>query len=177
MNLLDIKGYAIAGVAAFVLGSAAGGWGAWEIQANKYEKQLSEKDTKYATDMKSVSDAATIAQSDQLKKFNDMVADNAANDAAKTKELNDAKAKNSTLNRQLATAAVRVRVPVVRTDPAGSNDVRSATGTAGVDDGAGTAELDPAFAAGLERITGDGDEEIIKLTGLQKYVTDSCLKK
>lgn len=62
-------------------------------------------------------------------------------------------------------AAGRRRLPVLvrahAADPAGPVD---AAGAAGVDTGAAaTAELDPAVAAGLARLTGEGDAAIVRL--------------
>lgn len=73
-------------------------------------------------------------------------------------------------DRALRSGALRVRVPVAggclsEAVPAGP----SASGA----DGRATAELDPAFAAALERITDDGDAGLRQLAALQEWAADA----
>lgn len=63
--------------------------------------------------------------------------------------------------------AIRVRVPARCAPPSAEH-----TGTAGLDHGAETAELDPAFAAAVARIVADGDATAIQLTALQAYTAE-----
>lgn len=84
----------------------------------------------------------------------------AARDAQHRKELERVQSEKDLLERQLGTGAVRVSVParpaacrpVVASDPAPTGEPQEAR-----------AELDPAFAAALAGITGDGDSAITDL--------------
>ncbi|MDR3427911.1 lysis system i-spanin subunit Rz [Silvimonas sp.] len=99
-------------------------------------------------------------------------ASSAANDAAAHKETKDAQDKLASLQRTIDRGAVRVFVPARCSAAAGSTQTASAvSGT----DGAGTAELSPAFASALAGIAGDADRLAIKISHLQDYIQLVCL--
>ncbi|SCX53129.1 lysis system i-spanin subunit Rz [Variovorax sp. EL159] len=84
----------------------------------------------------------------------------AARDAAHAKEIERVQGEKALLKRQLSTGAVRVSVPVrTTTCPAGGNTGAAAAGQPAE----ARAELDPAFAADVAGITGEGDEAIYDL--------------
>ena len=90
-------------------------------------------------------------------------------DTKHTTELTNAQADITKLRADVADGkrrlSVKARCPAVR-----------ATGTAtSVDDAEARAELDPAAAGRIIGITGDGDEGLIALAGLQEYVATVCL--
>lgn len=81
-------------------------------------------------------------------------------DAEHFKELSNAKSENDKLRRDLAAGTKRVRVSV--------RDCK-ATATASVDDATSTAELLPADAENIFRITGEADQTAIQLKALQDW--------
>ncbi|SOD27669.1 Bacteriophage Rz lysis protein [Variovorax sp. YR752] len=84
----------------------------------------------------------------------------AARDAAHAKEIERVQGEKALLERQLFTGAVRVSVPTrITTCPAGGNAGAAAAGQPAQ----ARAELDPAFAAAVAGITGEGDEAIYDL--------------
>lgn len=125
--------------------------------------------------------SGTLHDNESLRAANDAaVANKLADDklrdtlAAKDKkhfeELSNARIENDKLRLDLAAGTKRVRVAV-------SNC--KATTTASVDDAAGTAELLPADAENIFRITGEADRAAIQLTALQNWaiaVTGSTAK-
>lgn len=80
-------------------------------------------------------------------------------------ELRHAQEVNGQLSAQLAAARQRMRVPIVAADRFA--DVPVGTGSAGVDDGAQYADIQPAAAADLARLAADADACAVKLTALQ----------
>lgn len=81
-------------------------------------------------------------------------------DAEHFKELSNAKYENDKLRRDLAAGTKRVRVAVRQCEPAGSSSV---------DNAAATAELLPADAENIFRITGEADQTAIQLKALQDW--------
>ncbi|CAN7657362.1 lysis system i-spanin subunit Rz [Aquipseudomonas alcaligenes] len=73
-------------------------------------------------------------------------------------------------------AADRQRLLVKVRSPASCYGVPTATGAAGVDDGAQYAELHPATAADLAALAGDADSCAVRLKGLQAWVREVTAK-
>lgn len=92
-------------------------------------------------------------------------------DTEHTKELTDARKENDQLRADVATGQRRLSVLATS-----CSTVRTATSTTGLDDGATRADIDPAAAERIVRITNDGDEGLIALRGLQQYVTEICMR-
>ena len=90
----------------------------------------------------------------------DMVNGLAARDAAHAKEIERVQAEKAHLEHQLSTGGVRVSVPV---RPAACRPAISADPAATGQPAEARTELDPAFAAALAGITGDGDTAIVDL--------------
>ena len=91
-------------------------------------------------------------------------------DTEHTKAMTDAQATNNQLRAAVASGARRLSFKA--TCPA----VRATAGAARVDDAEARADIDPAAAERIVAITGDGDEAIVALNGLQDYVRTVCLK-
>ena len=88
-------------------------------------------------------------------------------DLQRYQELTHAQENTDRLAADLATARQRLRV---RIDPASCPGLPAATGAVSMDDGAGArADLHPAVAAGVVRVTGRADECRARLTALQEW--------
>ncbi|GAB7128790.1 hypothetical protein JCM19000A_32980 [Silvimonas sp. JCM 19000] len=88
-------------------------------------------------------------------------------DKQRYEEQRRANQENQRMQRALAAGAVRVRI-AARCDAA--SGVSALASAASVDDGAATAELDPAIASDLEGIANDGDSAIYQLSALQDWL-------
>ncbi|MEZ0553843.1 lysis system i-spanin subunit Rz, partial [Pseudomonas sp. Env-33] len=93
----------------------------------------------------------------------------AGQDQQHSKELSDAQRNQARLRDQLATADVRLSV-LLGEDPASSCNVPAAPGAVGVVHAARRAQLNPAHAQRIIRITDDGDSALIALRACQAYV-------
>lgn len=89
-------------------------------------------------------------------------------DTEHTKVLTDVQAKNKAQLARVGAGTQRLSVPA--TCPA----VRTSATASGLDDAEARAELDPAAAERILTAGNDGDEAIIALTGLQKYINTAC---
>jgi len=108
---------------------------------------------------------AVIAEQQQIRA--QLVQQLAAIDQQRYQELTHAQTTTDALAADLAAARQRLRV---RIDPTSCGGVPAATGAAGVDDGAGArADLHPAAAAGLVRVTGRADQCRARLMALQEW--------
>lgn len=88
-------------------------------------------------------------------------------DTQHTQELAHAQRTNADLRADVA--AGRRRLSVAARCP-----VQSTTGATGLDNAQARAELDPAAAERVIRITNDGDDAIRALSALQDYVSAAC---
>ncbi|MBC6626167.1 lysis system i-spanin subunit Rz [Pseudomonas sp.] len=162
-----------ASVLAVLLIAGTGAWGAWTVQDWRYGNALAKQETKAAEKAQGIA-AATAAQ---LKREQDQrLALEGRLKAAETahyKELTDAKKARQLVLDRLATTDLRLSVLLaagtVRADSAGMS---TATGAGGLDHGAARAELDPAHAQRIIRITGDGDDGLTALAACQGWVRE-----
>lgn len=92
-------------------------------------------------------------------------------DTTQTQELANVRAENARLADELLSAHRSLSV-LTATPAACPGRVPAATGTAGVDDGAGRADIHPADARRVVAITGDADECAVRLTALQRWVRE-----
>lgn len=126
-----------------------------------------------ARDAVTLSDAKVSSLRVTLRLSRELLGDRDAIDTKATQELNDAKARIDQLHDDIRAGkrrlSVAARCPSVRA--AGD------TGAASMDDAAARAELDPAAAGRIIRITDDGDQGLIALRGLQDYITNVCLRQ
>ncbi len=82
------------------------------------------------------------------------------------------RANQTNANLRAAVAAGEHRLSVLAKCPAGGS-----TGASSLDHDQARAELDPAAAERIVRITNDGDDAIRQLTALQDYVRTACPAK
>ncbi|WP_296263641.1 MULTISPECIES: lysis system i-spanin subunit Rz [unclassified Pseudomonas] len=172
--------------AGVVAGVVVGGACAWLWQENSYTRQLAEQSTGYVRQLKELGEGyareraeAAAAALDQLTQQRDQrrALEERLDLQARThsKELNDAQKSQARLRDQLATSDLRLSVLVDRTTVAGAScngRLRESPGAAGVVHGAIRADLDPAHAQRIVRITDEGDRGLIALKACQVYVNE-----
>ena len=150
-----------------LMASAAGV--TWQVQDWRMGNKLAQQAVLHGDDLAAISNAATAqARAEQGKRLG-LEQQLAGQDQQHTKELSDAQRNQARLRDQLATADVRLSV--LLKDSASGCDVPAATGGAGVVHAARRAQLDPAHAQRIIRITDDGDNAIIALRACQAYVS------
>ena len=147
---------------------AAGASLGWLANGWRLGAELATQRADHATELQRLADinaAALAAQQQTRQRIEQQLA---ALDQQRYQELTHAQENTDRLAADLTAARQRLRV---RIDPASCDEVPAATGTAGLDDGAGArADLHPAVAAGVVRVTGRADECRARLTALQEWV-------
>ena len=164
---------------AILLAMVVSAVGTWQVQEWRMGKKLAQQAAQHGDDLAAISNAATAqARAEQAGLHKDDLAaiSNAASAQARaeqdkrlaleqklsgqdqqhTKELSDAQLNQARLRDQLATADVRLSV-LIAEDPASSCNVPTAPGAVGVVHAARRAQLDPAHAQRIIRITDDGN--------------------
>ena len=159
----------LAGLVVLILVLMAGAAGVtWQVQDWRMGKKLAEQAGLYADDLAAISNAAAAqARVEQGKRLT-LEQRLAESDQQHTKELFDAQRNQARLRDRLATADVRLSVLIE--DSASSCNVPSAPGAVGMVHAARRAQLDPAHAQRIIRITDDGDNALIALRACQAYV-------
>lgn len=173
MNLINWKGYAIAAGAGALIAAILAAWGAWAIQANRYDVQIAELKRVHAEQLGEIA-AKGAEQAREALDWKGRAEKATAEIDARQQENDRVKAENARLADELRTGARRVFVRA-KCPAAGGGAVPGAAAAARVDDEGARAELDPAFAGSLAGITDDGDDAIRELTALQDYVRRVCL--
>lgn len=160
-------------VLAILLALAIGFGGAWQVQdwrlGKKMAERIAEQGAHHQMELDAITGEAWRQQSAELDKRLATEEKLALQDQQHTKESSDAQRNQARLRDQLATADVRLSV-LLAEDPASSCNVPTAPGGAGVVHAAHRAQLDPAHAQRIIRITDDGDNAIIALRACQAYV-------
>ncbi|SFH44081.1 lysis system i-spanin subunit Rz [Pseudomonas sp. NFACC45] len=143
----------------------------WKVQGWRYGKQLAEQAGLHQSDLDKISSAAAAqVQADQGKRHA-LEQRLSASEQTHYRKLSDAQRDQDRLRDRLATADVRLSV-LIAEDSASCNAVPSTAGPVGVVHGARRAQLDPAHAQRIIRITDDGDRGIIALKACQAYVRE-----
>ena len=160
----------LAGLAALILLLMTGAAGVtWQVQDWRMGKKLAEQAGLHRDDLAAISNAAAAQARAAQDKRLALEQQLAGQDQQHSKELSDAQRNQARLRDQLATADVRLSV-LIAEDPASSCNVPTAPGAIGVVHAARRAQLDPAHAQRIIRITDDGDNAIIALRACQAYV-------
>ena len=153
---------------AMLLALAIGFGGAWQVQDWRMGEKLAEQEGQFEKDLAAISNAAASqAQAEQGKRLA-LEQQLAGQDQQHSKELSDAQRNQARLRDRLATADVRLSVLIQ--DSASGCNVPTAPGAVGVVHAARRAQLDPAHAQRIIRITDDGDSALIALRACQAYV-------
>ena len=160
----------LTGLAVLIMLLMAGSAGVtWQVQDWRMGKKLAEQAGLHKDDLARITMAAAAqARAEQDKRLA-TERQLATLDQQHSKELSDAQRNQARLRDQLATADVRLSV-LLAEDPASSCNVPTTPGAVGVVHAARRAQLDPAHAQRIIRITDDGDNAIIALRACQAYV-------
>ena len=141
---------------AILLAMVVSAVGTWQVQEWRMGKKLAQQAAQHGDDLAAISNAATAqARAEQGKRLA-LEQKLAGQDQQHSKELSDAQRNQARLRDQLATADVRLSVFLAE-DPASSCNVPTTTGAVGVVHAARRAQLDPAHAQRIIRITDDGN--------------------
>ena len=169
MNIDAVKwGGVLLIILALMAGSA---WAAWAWQANAYGQQLAAKEAAHQTERTNLANANSakiLAEQGKRLALEQWLA---ASDQSHYRALTDEKTKQARLRDRLATADLRLSVQL---DAAatGCDAVQTTTSADGVVHGSHRAQLDPAHAQRIIRITGDGDQGLIALQACQAYAKE-----
>ncbi|MEE4912518.1 lysis system i-spanin subunit Rz [Pseudomonas alliivorans] len=166
MNTLDLRLVMLA----VVVGSGLGAWLAWEWQATRYERQLSEQAMSCLRERELASRAAIDWQTAEQARRRALEVRLQNNDTTLHKELTDAQTAQVRLRDRLATADLRLSVLLAT--PSGGAGLSASTHPGGVVHGGTRAELDPTAAQRIVAVTDDGDQGLIALKACQAYVRE-----
>ncbi|MBD8202050.1 lysis system i-spanin subunit Rz [Pseudomonas viridiflava] len=158
-------------VGAVLLGSGLGAWLAWEWQATRYERQLSEQAMSCLQARELASKAAIDQQTAEQARRRALEIRLQNSDATLHKELSDAQDSQVRLRDRLATADLRLSVLLAT--PSDAAGLPAAPDPGGVVHGGTRAELDRAAAQRIVAITDEGDWGLIALKACQAYVRES----
>ena len=143
-----------------LLGMAIQGW--------RLGAQLACLRADHAVELQRLADINAAALAAQQQARQHLEQQLAAIDTQRYQELTHVQQNTDRLAADLADARQRLRI---RIDPASCPGLPATTGSASLDDGAGArADLHPAAAAALVRVTGRADECRARLTALQEWV-------
>ena len=159
----------LAGLVVLVLVLMAGAAGVtWQVQDWRMGKKLAEQAGLYTDDLAAISNAAAAQARGEQGKRMTLEQRLTESDQQHTKELFDAQRNQARLRDRLATADVRLSVLIENS--ASDCNVPTTPGAVGVVHAAHRAQLDPAHAQRIIRITDDGDNALIALRACQAYV-------
>lgn len=137
------------------------------LQGWRLGAELAEQGEQHSSQLQRIADTNAAALAAQQQARQHLEQQLAAIDTQRYQELTNAQDHTDRLAADLAATRQRLRV---RIDPASCPGLPAATGAAGLDDGAGArADLHPADAAALVRVTGRADECRARLTALQEW--------
>jgi len=160
----------IVAAVALVASLVGGGFAvAWQWQAANGAAQLAAAESLHASTLGEMSRAAAGQLQRQQQRANELQQQLSELDNKHYVEMTDVQQDNNQLAADLATAKQRLSVRIT-TPAAGPGRVPASAGAAGMDDDAGArADIHPATAADLVRLTARADECGSRLTGLQAW--------
>lgn len=157
---------------AILLALVIGFGSAWQVQEWRLGKRMSERiaeqGARHQKELDAITGEAWRQQAAEQDKRLALEQQLAGQDQQHSKELSDAQRNQARLRDQLATADVRLSVLIE--DSASGCNVPATSGAAGVVHAARRAQLDPAHAQRIIRITDDGDQGLIALQACQAYM-------
>ncbi len=157
---LRLAAYALACALLFGAGWLANGW--------RLTAQLEHQERLHSDTLAEFARASTLQMEDQHAKRRQLETQLADIDHRHYQELQHAQTITDSLTADLA--AARQRMSVRTTGTTCRSAVPATAGATGVDDGVGAlAELHPATAAGVVRVTGRADQCRARLTALQAW--------
>lgn len=148
-----------------------GAAGAWNWQANSYDKQLATQKSTFDTDLTSIANAGAAQSRQALAKQQSAEQALAALDQKATEEKTNALAENDKLRADIASGARRLRIAGSCSASGGS--VPSTAISSGMGD-AGTVELSPASGSTILSIRAGIIADQAALKALRSYVMNVC---
>lgn len=163
------------GIAAGALAVAAGGGAAaaWAWQDNAWSAKLSSAQTAHESTLGEIARAGAQQLRQQQERTSRLQRQLSELDSKHHSEMTNVQGENTQLVVDLAAATKRLSVRTTPGPAASGSGVHTGPGAASMDDGAGTrADIHPATAAGLVRVTGRADECRVRLTALQAWAVE-----
>ncbi|OWL90140.1 lysis system i-spanin subunit Rz [Halopseudomonas aestusnigri] len=147
----------------------SGFWVGWSWNGANGRADVAAAEKLHSDTLGEIARAGAQQLRQQQERYVELQVQLAEQDKQHNQELTNVQKSNVQLAVDLAAAKRRLSVRI--TSPAASaSGVPAGTSAASVDDGAGTrADIHPATAAGLVRVTGRADECRIRLTALQAW--------
>ena len=168
----------LAGLVLLILVAMAASFGAaWQMQDWRLGRVVAEQGAQFEADLAAISNAAAAQARAEQNKREALEQSLAISDQQHIKELSDAQRNQALLRDRLATADVRLSVLLDSTDSASGCNVPITPGAVGVVHAARRAQLDPAHAQRIIRITDAGDQGLIALRACQAYVKEVSTPK
>lgn len=162
ISKLKLAAYAGAFALAFFIG--------YQYSQNQSDKVIAELNLEHSEYLRLVAEANAQVILKQSKEIESLIGKNNELDAKYTKEMNDVKEYSNKLVNELSTAKQRLRVRVTPSCPTDSGKGSDSAATSSVDGERAYADIHPAVAAGIFRVSGKADQCQVKLNGLQQYV-------
>lgn len=161
-----------------LLAALAGGSAtlAWQVQDWRYGRQLEQQARLQAEAFNQLSLASAAQQRAEQDKRLALEQRLATSEQIHYRALSDAQRDQGRLRDRLATADLRLSVLLDATDSASGTTVSATTSTGGMVHGATRAQLDPAHAQRIIRITDAGDQGLIALRACQSYIKDISVR-
>lgn len=154
---------------AMLLGSAAAGW---TVNGWRLGRDLAAIQQQHAEQIAHDATIANAAFREQQQARQQLENKLSLLDQQHYGELQNAQANTDRLSTDLADARQRMRVTITASSCQQLSGAGKAGGAGRVDDGAVTADIQPATAADLARLAGDADACAVKLTALQGWARE-----
>ena len=171
--IAQYRAYALALLSAAAL--AIAGWAGWQANGLRWQARLAVAERVHADTLAEISRAAATQLATQQAAQQRLTQALAAVDTQHYQELTHAQQTIDRLSADLAGAHRRLSVRLAA--PACAGGMPGNADPACLDDGAGArADLHPATAAGVVRVTGRADQCRARLTALQAWVRTATAK-
>ena len=161
-RLLAAGGIALA----LLLAGAAAGWTVNGWRLGEQIAAIQRKNAEQLAKNEQVANAAFLEQQQVRQQLENKLS---LLDQQRYGELQNAQATTDRLSADLADARQRMRVTITASSCQQLSGAGKAAGPGSVDDGAVTADIQPATAADLARLAGEADACAVKLTALQGW--------
>lgn len=142
----------------------------YQYSQNQSDKVIAELNLKHSEYLRLVAEANAQVILKQSKEIETLIGKNNELDVKYTKEVKSAKEYSNKLVNELSTAKQRLRVRVTPSCPADTGTNGDSATASGVDGERTYADIHPAVAAGIFRVSGKADQCQVKLNGLQDWV-------
>lgn len=164
-------------LAAILMGMIITAAGTWHVQEWRYGRLLAEQAVLHTDELAAIGNAAAAQIRGEQNKRQTLERSLATSDQQHIKELSDVQRNQALLRDRLAIADVRLSVLLDATDPASGCNMPTTPGAVCVVHATRRAQLDPAHAQRIIRITDAGDQGLIALRACQAYAKEVSTSK